>query len=203
MVKISLNSYILAQFQLRAFGLRDMILIFNFYVLVPHNRKINNLFILFIYLFFGLVWFSVFFSSTIHCNSLKWNGRVVAFFSKNSKFFRNFLKVLSFLELAARQSRYFVQKIKKTLFKPLSALITFLFELQLFLSFQYVITQCFRIWIHFLPALNSSYYFRYRDSCKTCVFWRSILVYLAVPFWERVPVLTFFGDNFTTYPWNR
>ena len=84
--------------------------------------------------------------------------------------------------MAARQSRYFVQKIKKTLFKPLSDLITFLFELQLFLSFQYVITQCFRIWIHFLSASNSSYYFRNRDSCKTYHFWRSNLVHLAVHF---------------------
>ena len=124
-------------------------------------------------------------------------------FSKNSKFFRNFLKVLSFLELAAHQTRYYVQKSEKTLFKPLSDLITFLFELQLFLSFQYVITQCFRIWIHFLSASNSSYYFRYRDSCKTCVFWHSNLVHLAVHFLERVPVLNFFGDNFQMYRWNR
>ena len=106
-------------------------------------------------------------------------------FSKNSKFYKNFLKVLSFLELAAHQTRYYVQKIKKTLFKPLSDLITFLFELQLSLSFQYVITQCFRIWIHLLSASNSSYYFRYRDSCKTCLFWRSNLVDLAVHFLGR------------------
>ena len=87
--------------------------------------------------------------------------------------------------MAARKTQYFVQKIKKTLLKPLSDLITFLFELQFFLSFQYVKTQSFRIWIHSLSASNSSYYSRYHDSCKTCVFWRSNLVHFGGSFFWK------------------